>query len=70
MDPKYCILLFKTYINCNGADRCRQKKKIYYWDNEEICEEYGYKRHELGIIAAERAQLYFNGELLELGLIS
>ncbi len=34
---------------------------------EEICEEYGYKRHELGIIAAERAQLYFKGESLGVG---
>ncbi|MGI9011840.1 MAG: hypothetical protein ACR2F1_11730 [Nitrososphaeraceae archaeon] len=34
---------------------------------EEIGKEYrgkGYKRHELGIIAAERAQLYFNGKAL------
>ncbi len=34
---------------------------------QEVCKEYGYKRHELGIIAAERAQLYFKGESLGVG---
>lgn len=29
-----------------------------------MCKELGYKRHELGIIAAERAQLYFDGQVL------
>ena len=32
------------------------------------CEKMGYKRHELGIIAAERAQLYFRGELYGVGI--
>jgi 5S rRNA maturation endonuclease (ribonuclease M5) len=31
---------------------------------KDVCEELGYKRHELGIIAAERAQLYFDGQVL------
>lgn len=29
---------------------------------KKVCKELGYKRHQLGIIAAERAQLYFKGE--------
>ena len=29
---------------------------------KDVCEEMGFKRHELGIIAAERAQLYFKGQ--------
>ena len=29
---------------------------------KKVCDEMGYKRNELGIIAAERAQLYFKGE--------
>jgi hypothetical protein len=32
------------------------------------CEKMGYKRHELGIIAAERAQFYFRGELYGVGI--
>lgn len=29
-----------------------------------VCKSFGFKRHELGIIAAERAQLYFDGKSL------
>jgi 5S rRNA maturation endonuclease (ribonuclease M5) len=34
---------------------------------KEVCEDLGYKRHELGIIAAERAQLYSDWQVFGIG---
>ncbi len=41
-----------------------KKRKYITRIIKDVCEELGYKRHELGIIAAERAQLYFDGRVL------
>ena len=41
-----------------------KKRKYITRIIKDACEDLGYKRHELGIIAAERAQLYFDGQVL------
>ena len=65
MDPKHCILSFETstYSKKMNVDRDYITSAI-----KQVCEELGeYKRHELGIIAAGRAQLYFNGKSHDVG---
>jgi 5S rRNA maturation endonuclease (ribonuclease M5) len=46
----------------NGYTEIEKKRKYITKIIKPVCEDLGYKRHELGIIAAERAQLYFDGQ--------
>jgi hypothetical protein len=39
------------------------KRKAIHNDIKKICEQLGVKRHEIGIFAADRAQMAFNGEI-------
>ena len=45
-----------------GAILGKNTRKYITSKINQVCKEFGFKRHELGIIAAERAQLYFKGE--------
>ena len=52
------ILIAKGYRDVD------KKRKYITSEIKKVCKELGYKRHELGIIAAERAQLYFDNQVL------
>lgn len=56
------ILIGKGYRDIDN-----EKRKYITGLIKRVCQDLGYKRHELGIIAAERAQLYFKGQTLGVG---
>ena len=51
----------------NGVDIKLTEREHITASIKDVCEEMGVKRHELGIIAAARAQLYFRGQSYGVG---
>jgi hypothetical protein len=57
-------MLFRLGYNVDSLSEEERRTKLYSYIKE-YCQKWGIKRHEIGIFAADRAELAYNGELYD-----